>query len=65
MKTFNFNYLRFWKVNFFDWLWFVFYLNCNEFNHKLNLGIWYIKHRNIKGLVKARDRAHKIENALS
>lgn len=58
----KFRYLRFWKVNFFDWLWFLLVLRCDEFHPKLRLGT---RKKDIYTLVKIKWKAHNIDNVLS
>jgi hypothetical protein len=56
------------KVGFVDWLWFVFILKRDEFSPKLDM-LKYVKNSSDKigmaELVRDRDRAHKIDLALS
>ena len=64
-------YLKFWKVNFFDWLWYVFYMQCNEFHYKLNLYSFCesCNHKTlqlrIERLSKLRHKAHIIDMKLT
>lgn len=49
------------KVGLFNWIWFVIYLKRNEFSNKLNIHNF----KNPYDCVKARDKAHNIDNLLS
>lgn len=49
------------KVGVSDWIWFVVYLNRNEFSRKLDME----RYSDPKLLVKARNRAHNVDLALS
>jgi hypothetical protein len=57
--------LRFWRVSFLDWLWFVFYLRCDEFSDKLDLINYLAKGKGLSQLQRDRNRAHKVDMALS
>jgi hypothetical protein len=61
----GFKYLRFWRVPFFDWLWFVFYLGCDEFSHKLHSREFRYGRKDILKMRNDRKRAHRIEELLS
>lgn len=69
-KKLNTKYLRFWRVKFFDWLWFVFYLRCDEFSIKLDVYDGDIKsvaefRRQLKLISKKRELAHRVEMRLT
>lgn len=61
----RFLWLRFWRVHFFDWCWFVFVLHCDEFSGKLDLINYLSTGRGLTQLQKDRKRAHDIDFALS
>jgi hypothetical protein len=56
---------RFWRVKFTHWIWFFFFLGGDEFSYKLSVAYWYRSKGTLDGLSKAREKAHKIEEALS
>lgn len=67
-KTIKHWYLEIQTVGFRNWLWFVWYLDRNEFSHKLGLerykffgGYGYDTYK----LLRDRSRANDIDNALS
>ena len=60
-------------MNFFDWLWFVFYLKCDEFDYKLNLYTFVGEsvrqddelNKRLNKLYKYRKKAHDVDMALT
>jgi len=58
-------YMRFWKVKFTDWLWFVFYLRCDEFSQKLTIAYYPFSMAGYNKMISDRARAHRVDFALS
>jgi len=58
--------LKFWRVKFRDWIWFVFVLRGNEFSENLSIERYIFNQQRggTKGLIRDRNRAHKIDIAL-
>ena len=54
--------LRFWRVNFRDYLWFVFIIRGDVFSPKLSVGRYVFNPilGHLKGLVRDKARAHTV-----